>query len=77
MTLDKAKKGQIVMIKSIPDSLIRVQAIRFGINEGAVITCREIVPAGPVIVERQKQEIAIGRNLAKSIMVEPVLLATV
>ena len=77
MTLDKAKKGQIIMIKSIPDGLIRVQAIRFGINEGSVITCREIVPAGPVIVERQKQEIAIGRNLAKSIMVEPVLFATV
>ena len=78
MTLDKAKKGQMMMIKSIPDSLIRAQAIRFGINEGTIVTCREIVPAGPVIVERQKQEIAIGRNLAKSITVEPVLkIATV
>ena len=73
MTLDKAKKGQLMMIKSIPDSLIRAQAIRFGINEGAVVTCREIVPAGPVIVERQKQEIAIGRGLARSITVELVV----
>ena len=70
MTLDKAKKGQTMLIKSIPDSLIRAQAIRFGINEGAVVTCREVVPAGPVIVERHKQEIAIGRNLAKSITVD-------
>ena len=73
MTLDKAKKGQMMMIKSIPDSLIRAQAIRFGINEGTIVTCSEIVPAGPVIIERLKQEIAIGRGLAKSIIVEPVL----
>ena len=72
MTLDKAIKGQTMVIKSIPDSLIRAQAIRFGINEGAVVTCRGVIPAGPVIVERQKQEIAIGRGLAKSITVEPV-----
>ncbi|WP_066634689.1 FeoA family protein [Desulfolucanica intricata] len=75
MTLDKAKKGQTVIIKSIADSFIRAQAIRLGINEGAVITCQEIVPAGPVIVLRQKQEIAIGRGLARSITVELVTTA--
>lgn len=71
MTLDKAKKGQVIKITGIPNELIRVQAIRFGISEGSVVTCREIVPAGPVVVARNKQEIAIGRNLAKTISVEP------
>lgn len=70
-TLDKAKKGQLVKITGIPDDVIRVQAIRFGISEGSVVTCREVVPAGPVVVARNKQEIAIGRNLARTILVEP------
>lgn len=71
MTLDKAKKGQLIKITGIPDEVIRVQAIRFGISEGSVVTCREVVPAGPVVVARNKQEIAIGRNLARTISVEP------
>ncbi|MBM7855922.1 Fe2+ transport system protein FeoA [Desulfohalotomaculum tongense] len=70
MTLDKAKRGQQLIIRKIPDELVRAQAIRFGITEGSVITCEEIVPAGPVVVRRSKQEIAIGRNLAKNIDVD-------
>jgi len=71
LTLDKAKKGQLVKISAITDELTRIQAIRFGISEGAVVTCREVVPAGPVVVSRNKQEIAIGRSLASAIWVEP------
>jgi len=71
MTLDKVRKGQLIKIIGIPNELIRVQAIRFGISEGSVVTCREIVPAGPVVVARNKQEIAIGRSLARTISVEP------
>lgn len=70
MTLDKVRKGQLIKITGIPNELIRVQAIRFGISEGSVVTCREIVPAGPVVVARNKQEIAIGRSLARTISVE-------
>lgn len=73
MTLDKVRRGQTVRITSIPNDLVRAQAIRFGIAEGAVVTCEEIVPAGPVVIARNKQEIAIGRGLAKNIQVEPVV----
>ncbi|GBF34479.1 FeoA family protein [Desulfocucumis palustris] len=73
MTLDSVKRGQRVKILSIPDDMIRTQAIRFGIAEGAVVTCREIVPAGPVVISLHNQEIAIGRKLAKNIMVEAVV----
>ncbi len=72
MTLDGAKRGQRVKILSIPNDMIRTQAIRFGIAEGAVVTCREIVPAGPVVIAMHNQEIAIGRNLARNITVEAV-----
>lgn len=69
--LDKASRGQVIKITGIPDDRVRVQAIRFGLSEGTIVTCREVVPAGPVVVTRNKQEIAIGRNLARTISVEP------
>ncbi|MBF7083726.1 ferrous iron transport protein A [Desulfallas sp. Bu1-1] len=69
MTLDRVKKGQQVKIISIPDEMIRAQAIRFGIAEGSVVLCEEIVPAGPIVVRKNKQEIAIGRGLANKITV--------
>lgn len=71
MTLDNVKKGQLVKITSIPDEVTRIKAIRFGISEGEIVTCLEVVPAGPVVVSKNKQEIAIGRSLASYIWVEP------
>ena len=70
MMLDQCKKGQKLRIMSISDDGLRTQAIRFGISEGSVVTCEEVVPAGPVVVRLAKQQIAIGRNLAKNILVE-------
>lgn len=72
LTLDKVRRGQAVRIVSLPGGFTSVQAIRLGITEGAVITCRESVPAGPIIVSRNFRDIAIGRGLAKSIQVEEV-----
>ncbi|MGB9859792.1 MAG: FeoA family protein [Moorellaceae bacterium] len=72
MTLDQGKRGQLYRIVSLPANEIRSQAIRFGIWEGAVIECKEIIPQGPVIIGRNHQEIALGRGLASKIKVEPV-----
>lgn len=72
MTLDRANRGQKVRIVNIPDSNIRVQAIRLGIYEGCTLTCSEKLPAGPVILQNRMQEIAIGRNLAKKITIKLV-----
>ncbi len=71
MTLDQVRKGQVVRITGMPNEMFRVHAIRFGISEGSVVICRQIVPAGPVVVSWNKQEIAIGRSLARIISVEP------
>lgn len=70
MTLDKVKRGQMCRIVSIPDANVRAQAIRFGIAEGEVIACDEIIPAGPIILRKRHQQIALGRKLACSIIVE-------
>ncbi|TLM98315.1 ferrous iron transport protein A, partial [bacterium] len=54
------------------DSMVRAQAIRFGISEGEVVRCEQVVPAGPVVLKKNNQEIALGRGLASKIRVELV-----
>lgn len=70
ITLDKVKKGQKVQICRIADEMVRAQAIRFGVCEGAVVICAEKLPAGPVVIRKGHQEMAIGRGLAKKIAVK-------
>ena len=70
MKLDRCKRGQIMKISLIDSTEIRAQAIRFGISEGEVVSCQEILPAGPVVLRKNNQEIAIGRNLARQIEVD-------
>jgi len=70
MTLDMAKRGQILKIVNIPDATVRAQAIRFGISEGEVVMCSEVIPSGPVILRKNNQEIALGRGLARQITVD-------
>ncbi|HEX9015417.1 MAG TPA: ferrous iron transport protein A [Chloroflexota bacterium] len=72
MTLDMVRRGDSVRILAIPDPQVRVQAIRFGIGEGADVRCAENLPAGPIVVRRGRQEIALGRTIARSISVEAV-----
>lgn len=72
MTLDRVRRGQVLRIAGLPDGVFRAQALRFDLGEGAVVTCREVIPAGPVVLARRRQEVAIGRDLARLIMVEPV-----
>ena len=70
--LAELKVGQEAVIDHIPDESIRVQAIRFGIGTGATVTCDEVIPGGPIILRRHRQQIAVGRNLAKQISVKGV-----
>ncbi len=71
MNLAQANQGQRLSIVSIPDEIVRAQAIRFGISVGAEVECATKLPAGPIVVHKGKQEIAIGRKLAESIEVKP------
>ena len=72
MTLDKVKKGKKVKILSINNKEIKTQAIRIGLFEGAVFYCSEKLPGGPVVLQNKLQEIAIGKGLAESIVVEGI-----
>ncbi|MGE5675523.1 MAG: FeoA family protein [Mycobacterium leprae] len=72
MTLAEAVPGQAILITQIADDYARLQAIRFGIAEGARAVCQAVLPGGPVVLRKGKQEMAVGRNLAKQILVRPV-----
>lgn len=68
-TLDRILKGERIEIVSVDDAHARVQALRFGMAEGACVTCVTRIPAGPLVIKSGRQEIAVGRALAKRISV--------
>lgn len=68
-TLDAVRKGDRIEIVSVDDAHARVQALRFGVAEGACVECVTRVPAGPLVIKSGRQEIAVGRSLAKRINV--------
>jgi ferrous iron transport protein A len=65
--LDKIKKGMQVTIHSLPDGITRSQLIRLGITAGAKVVCLERLPGGTIVLQKNRQEIAIGYDLAKKI----------
>jgi Fe2+ transport system protein FeoA len=73
MTLDQARRGQMLEIKGIRDHGMRIQALRFGLTVGSIVQCFEVLPAGPIIIRRNRQEIALGRGLARLIEVLPAV----
>jgi Fe2+ transport system protein FeoA len=68
-TLDGVRSGDHVEIVGVDDEHARIQALRFGMAEGACVQCVTRIPAGPVVLRSGRQEIAVGRNLAKRIRV--------
>lgn len=68
-TLDKATKGSQVTIINLPPGQHRSQLIRMGISEGDTIKCIERLPGGTIVVQKNRQEIAVGYELAKKIEV--------
>jgi len=70
MTLSEIKRGQAVQIIRVQDDAIRAHLIRLGIGEGSRVTCLEKIPCGPFMMRHNRQELAIGREIARNIIVE-------
>ena len=68
-TLDCVRKGDKIEIISVDHPDARVQALRFGMCEGSSVECVTKIPAGPLVIKSGRQEIAVGRSLAKRISV--------
>lgn len=67
--LDHVTKGSSLLILDIPEGRSRERLIRLGILTGQRIKCIERLPGGTVVIEKNRQEIAIGATLAKTIRV--------
>jgi ferrous iron transport protein A len=71
LTMDQMRRGDEFVVTHVGDERARVTAIRFGISEGSTVRCVTKIPAGPIVLKSGRQEIAVGRNLAKKICVRP------
>ena len=69
LPLSRITRGTRVTIAVLPDGILRSQFIRLGICVGQNIMCLQRLPGGTLIIERNRQEIAIGRTLAQKILV--------
>ncbi|AFN75883.1 FeoA family protein [Melioribacter roseus P3M-2] len=69
ITLDKARKGNLITIVNLPGGEINAQLIRIGISEGETLACLQRLPGGTIILQKNRQEIAVGYDLAKNIKI--------
>ena len=67
--LHKVQKGSRLVIIEIPEGRSRSQLIRLGVVKGEFIRCLERLPGGTVVIQKHRQEIAIGVTLARTILV--------
>jgi Fe2+ transport system protein FeoA len=66
-TLADARAGDRFIVTSVDDEGARVTALRFGMAEGACVACITRIPSGPIVLRAGRQEIAVGRELARLI----------
>jgi Fe2+ transport system protein FeoA len=67
--LHRVQKGSRLVIVDIPEGRSRSQLIRLGVVKGEFIRCLERLPGGTVVIQKHRQEIAIGVTLARTILV--------
>ena len=75
-TLADARAGQHFVVTGVGDEAARITALRFGMAEGACVHCTARIPAGPIVLRSGRQEIAVGRELAKLIGVRLMIEGT-
>jgi Fe2+ transport system protein FeoA len=71
VSLDTAVSGQSLKIFSLPEGVLHAQFVRLGFHEGQRVRCLERLPGGTVILQKNRQQIAVGYSLAKCIIVIP------
>ncbi|MCZ7601537.1 MAG: ferrous iron transport protein A [Ignavibacteriales bacterium] len=68
-TLNNTKKGNSIIVINLPEGELKSQFIRLGITEGSIVRVYERLPGGTVVLQKNRQEIAVGSDLAKKIKV--------
>ncbi|PZD97477.1 ferrous iron transport protein A [Paenibacillus sambharensis] len=70
MLVTEMRRGQTGVIIFIENARLQRDAMRFGLGAGQKVECIELLPAGPVVLRRNHQELAIGRELASCIQIK-------
>jgi len=73
VNLESAPIKQELEIVSIGESKLMEDALRFGIEAGACVRIVNKLPGGPIVIQKNQQQIAIGRELARAIQVRLIL----
>jgi len=68
-TMDTLRRGDRCVVVGISDERARDVALRFGMAAGATVSCVIAIPAGPIVLRSGRQEIAVGRGLARRISI--------
>ena len=63
-------KGKFVEIIDFVDNITKCASARFGLATGQVVLCKAKV--GPVVISKNQQIIAIGRNMSEKILVREI-----
>lgn len=72
MKLSEVKPNDTLKLEFIPKE-IKAELIRLGLCIGDSVCCIAKIPQGPVVLLKGLQEIAIGFNYAKQIIVQRTL----
>lgn len=72
MILEIAPKQVKLRVISVNNEKLLEDAMRFGIECGECVQIINKLPGGPIVIQKNNQQIAIGRELAKAIEVETV-----
>ncbi len=67
--LNLLERGRWGKITAVPPGILRAQFVRLGIHEGERVKCLEHLPGGTVVIQKNRQQIALGHQLAKKIQV--------
>lgn len=67
--LDRVRPGEAIRILRVADPTARLHVSRLGFGPGSVAVCRVNGRWGPVVLAAGEREVAIGRSLARLIIV--------
>ncbi|MBI3591133.1 MAG: ferrous iron transport protein A [Candidatus Melainabacteria bacterium] len=69
MNLENAPNKLLLQVVSISNEKLLEDALRFGIESGEEVKIVNKLPGGPIVIQKNEQQIAIGRELARAIEV--------
>lgn len=70
-TLSEVETGERFEILEVPDGKVRAQLLRIGFLDG-VVECRNRIRNGPVVLEADGTQIALGASVAAEIRIESI-----